>query len=65
MNQECNINLECVKAPLVAIDLLEKMLNQNPSKRITATQALEHSFFISHLTERKIKQKNFNKFKFN
>lgn len=30
-----------------AIDLIEKMLDYNPKKRITATAALQHSYFTS------------------
>ena len=35
------------RAPAVAIDLLSKMLEIHPRKRITVTEALSHPFFAS------------------
>lgn len=46
-NKQCQINFQHpkLKGNKVALDLLEKMCQVDPEKRITAAQALKHQFF--------------------
>ena len=39
------LNKEIINMPKPAINLLEKMLEMNPEKRISAIHALEHGYF--------------------
>jgi serine/threonine protein kinase len=52
LNKKCQINLTILnmyKVPRSAIDLMSRMFEINPAKRITAHQALQHDFFHKDL----------------
>ncbi|EGR32072.1 protein kinase domain protein [Ichthyophthirius multifiliis] len=56
LNKECNINFldkSFQDLPFDTLDLLQKMLEKNPSNRISAEDALKHSYFKNEKEKRK------------
>lgn len=59
LNKKCFVSLDTLgiyRTPQTGVELISRMLCQNPNERITAAQALEHPFFAgTPFSERKLK----------